>query len=196
MDSYGSLLDDQHWDDLVVPVGDLCRIICVYGSPAQHCAKEYRVKSMKLVKKFEGIIMTSLSVMIGLVVFLGTVELAWLIVQDIITPPILLLEPKELLEIFGFFMLILIGVELLEIMQNYHAKRTIRVEIVLIVGLIAIARKVIIMDYRDLTSFTLLDLGALTVALSVALYLLQKSRGNLDPASGKGVHSPSIDGTE
>jgi uncharacterized membrane protein (DUF373 family) len=168
----------------------------VYGSPDQRCAKEYRVKSTELIKKFEGIIVTSLMTMIGLVIFLETMELAWLIVRDIVTPPILLLEPNELLEIFGFFMLILIGLELLEIMQNYHEKRRIRVEIVLIVALIAIARKVIIVDHKDLTSFTLLDLGVLTVALAVALYLLNKGRGNLDPAGGKGVHSPSIDGTE
>ena len=63
-----------------------------------------------------------------------------------ITPPIILLEINELLEIFGFFLLVLIGVEILETIKAYLLEKVVHVEIVLEVALFAIARKVIILD--------------------------------------------------
>ena len=64
--------------------------------------------------KFERAVVVSLIGMMVIVVILATIELGWIIVRDIITPPIILLEIEELLEIFGFFLLVLIGIELLE----------------------------------------------------------------------------------
>ena len=68
---------------------------------------------IEAIKKFERVIFISLLVMMSLVVLLATIELGWIIIKDIITPPIFLLEINELFEIFGLFMLVLIGVELL-----------------------------------------------------------------------------------
>jgi hypothetical protein len=36
---------------------------------------------------------------------IATVELGWVLLKDILSPPILLLEVDELLEVFGFFLL-------------------------------------------------------------------------------------------
>lgn len=66
--------------------------------------------------------------MMALVVVLATVELGWTIIQDITTPPVVLLELDELLDIFGIFLLVLIGVELVETIkvffdgQNYTSR--------------------------------------------------------------------------
>ena len=59
----------------------------------------------------------------AVVLLLSTVELAWVIIKDIITPPILIVDIDELLEIFGLFMLVLIGIELLDtIAKTYMAE--------------------------------------------------------------------------
>ena len=50
--------------------------------------------------------------MMVVVVLLSTIELGWIIIRDIVTAPVILLEIDELLEIFGFFLLVLIGIEL------------------------------------------------------------------------------------
>ena len=65
------------------------------------------------IKKFERFLILTLVVMMTVVLLLATIELAWIIVKDIISPPMFLLEISELLEIFGLFMLVLIGIELL-----------------------------------------------------------------------------------
>jgi uncharacterized membrane protein (DUF373 family) len=98
------------------------------------------------LKKFEYVIVLSLITMMVVVAVLTTVELGWIIIRDIITPPIIILEIDELLEIFAFFLLVLIGIELLETIKAYFLTNVVHVEIVLEVAQIAIARKVIILD--------------------------------------------------
>ena len=109
-----------------------------------------------------------------IVVVLTTVELGWLIIYDIITPPIILLEIKEILEIFGFFLLVLIGIELLETIKAYLKTSVVHVEIVLEVALIAIARKVIILDISKYESLTLVGVAALISAVALAFWVIKR----------------------
>jgi uncharacterized membrane protein (DUF373 family) len=112
--------------------------------------------------------------MMVIVVVLTTVELGWIIIRDIITPPIILLEIDELLEIFGFFLLVLIGIELLETIKAYLTTNVVHVEIVLEVALIAIARKVIILDIGRYESLTLVGVAALISAVALAFLVIKR----------------------
>jgi len=129
---------------------------------------------VEFLKKFERGIVRVLIALMMLVVLLATVELGWIIVRDIITPPIVLLEIEELLEIFGFFLLVLIGVELLETIKAYLVEQVIHVEIVLEVSLIAIARKVIILDLEKYSELTLVGMAALILAIAAAVYSVKR----------------------
>lgn len=131
---------------------------------------------MKYLEKIERGIVLSLLVMMVAVVFLSTVDLGWLIVKDIITPPLFLLDVNELLDVFGMFLLVLIGVELLETVKMYLSKKTVHVEVVFTVAMIAIARKVIILDVKELSSLTLMGIGVIIIALSAGHYLLTRKR--------------------
>lgn len=126
------------------------------------------------LKKFERIIVLSLITMMVIVVALATVELGWIIFRDIFTPPIILLEISELLEIFGFFLLVLIGIELLETIKAYLLTNVIHVEIVLEVALIAIARKVIILDIDKYEGLTLVGIAALIAAVALAFLVIKR----------------------
>ena len=125
------------------------------------------------LKKFERIIVVSLITMMVIVVVLATIELGWLILRDIITPPIIILEIDELLEIFGFFLLVLIGIELLETIKAYLLTNVVHVEIVLEVALIAIARKVIILDIKKYESLTLVGIAALISSVALAFFVIK-----------------------
>ena len=128
----------------------------------------------KYLRYFEKIITVSLIIMMAVVILLATIELGWIIIKDIITPPILLLDINEMLDIFGLFLLVLIGIELVETIKAYLSERVIRVEVVIIVALIAISRKVIILDVKELPSLTLIGIAAIILALSTGYYLLKK----------------------
>jgi len=135
------------------------------------------------LKKFEHIIVVCLITMMVIVVVLATIELGWVIIRDIITPPIILLEIDELLEIFGFFLLVLIGIELLETIKAYLLTNVVHVEIVLEVALIAIARKVIILDINKYESLTLIGIAALIAAVALAFMVIKR---HIKPLSKRG----------
>jgi uncharacterized membrane protein (DUF373 family) len=125
---------------------------------------------------FERIITRVLLVLMAGVVLLATVELAWILGKDVLTPPLFLLEIDELLELFGQFLLVLIGIELLHSMKVYSTHREIHIEAVLVVALTAVARKIIVMDPKELPEGTLLGIAAITLALTLGYYLVRRSR--------------------
>jgi uncharacterized membrane protein (DUF373 family) len=135
-----------------------------------------------LLTKTQKLIALVLGVLLIVVVALSTVDLGFLIAQDIWKPPRFLIPVQGLLEIFSFFLVILIGVELLETLKAYVKKDVIHVRLVLEVALIAIARKVIVLEPNSVTALTLFGMAALISALGVAFYFERKAhREQLDP---------------
>jgi uncharacterized membrane protein (DUF373 family) len=123
-----------------------------------------------LLSKAQRLIAFVLGILLGVVVALSTVHLGFLIAQEIWAPPRFLIPVQGLLEIFSFFLLILIGIELLETLKAYLRKDVIHVRIVLEVALIAMARKVIILEPNSVPGSTLFGMAALISALAVAFY--------------------------
>jgi uncharacterized membrane protein (DUF373 family) len=115
-------------------------------------------------------------VMMAIVLGLATIDLGWLIIKDIMEPPFLILSVAQLLDIFGLFMLVLIGIELLEtIMKTYLTQGQPQFEVVLSVAIIAIARKVIILDLKETDSRGLIGIALIIVALTTGFFLMKKS---------------------
>jgi len=131
---------------------------------------------MEWLTKFQNTILIALTWMMALVVLLATFELVYIIVVDIVTHSPPLLGIGQLLEIFGYFLLVLIGIELLETFKIYVEENVINVQVVLLVAMIAISRKVIILDVKTLPSLTLIGIGSIIVGLSVGYYLVKKSQ--------------------
>lgn len=154
------------------------RLSSFYSSSISLNNPLHKGASMKYLEKVERVIVVSLLVMMVLVVFLSAVDLGWVIIKDMITPPIILLDIDELLEIFGMFLLVLIGIELLETVKMYFNKKTVHVEVVFTVAMIAIARKVIILNINVVASLTLIGIGVIIVALTSGYYLLMKKRNS------------------
>ena len=131
----------------------------------------------KLLRKFEHYLVIGLLAMMALVVFLSTVELAVIIVERMLTgkPHLFLLDISDLLEIFGFFMMILIGLELIETIKIYLVDESIHVEIICLVAIVAVTRKVIILDLYTLPPVSLLGIAAIILALTIGYYFLKKA---------------------
>ncbi|MGA9975832.1 MAG: phosphate-starvation-inducible PsiE family protein [Candidatus Sulfotelmatobacter sp.] len=123
-----------------------------------------------LLTKAQKFIAIALAFLLIIVVALSTVHLGFLIAEEIWTPPRFLIPVQGLLEIFSFFLLILIGVELLETLKAYLRKDVIHVRLVLEVALIAMARKVIILEPSTVPALTLFGVAALILALGIAFY--------------------------
>lgn len=130
-----------------------------------------------VLKRFERVVTTILILMMAVVVVLSVVELGWVLVRDVISHPVLLLEIDELVELFGLFLLVLIGLELVESIKAYGREGVVRVEIAILVAMLAIGRKVIILDLNDVPSVSLLGVASIIVALALAYHALRRARG-------------------
>ncbi len=130
---------------------------------------------IKFIETFEKWIVYALIVLMSIVVVVETYELGWIIVRDLISPPFMLLEINDLLEIFGFFLLVLIGLELLESTRIYLVKGIVHVQVVLEVALIAVARKVIILDIEKYDGLTLLGFAGLILGVAVAFHFIMRN---------------------
>jgi uncharacterized membrane protein (DUF373 family) len=136
-----------------------------------------------LLTKVQKLIALALAVLLIIVVVLSTVDLGFLIAQEIWKPPRFLIQVQGLLEIFSFFLLILIGVELLETLKAYLKKDVFHVRLVLEVALIAMARKVIILEPNSTPALTLFGIAALILALGLAFYFERRAHGEQASAS-------------
>jgi uncharacterized membrane protein (DUF373 family) len=144
--------------------------------------KEEILKSAKvitveaLLTKIQKLTIIALTAMLAIVVMLSTIHLGTLIATEIWKPPRFLIPVSGLLEIFGFFLLVLIGVELLETLKAYLKKDVIHVRVVLEVALIAMARKVIIEEPNTAPALTLFGIAALILALGIAYYFERQAQ--------------------
>ncbi len=130
---------------------------------------------IKLVEACERFIILALVVMMIIAVLLSTIELGWIMVGQVITPPYFLLDIKELFELFGFFLMVLIGIELLQSVKTYLRSSQIHVEVVFMVAMIAIARKVIILNLHEVSGVSLIGLAATIFALAAGYYVVKKA---------------------
>lgn len=126
--------------------------------------------------KAQKLVVLALSGMLVIVVLLSTVHLGYLIGEEVWKPPRFLIPVQGLLEIFGYFLLVLIGVELLETLKAYVKKDVIHIRVVLEVALIAMARKVIIEEPNVVPSLTLFGIAALILALGIAYFFERQGR--------------------
>jgi uncharacterized membrane protein (DUF373 family) len=133
---------------------------------------------LDLIKKLEHLTTMVLIGMLAIVVLLATAELGWTIVKDVTAPPVLFPGIDKLLELFGKFLLVLIGIELLETMRAYATAHVVRVDVVLTVAMIALARKIVVLEPEHVSSLTMLGVAALVAAISVAYHVFVRSRGD------------------
>lgn len=142
---------------------------------------------MKYTHRFESIVLHAMAIL--LMVILGFVTY-WLVVAFVqglwtkgqLIQDTLMLQASFQRAMAGIFV-VLIGIEILETIRTYNSHRSFRLETVLIVGAIAVARHIIQLDFTHITGEFLLGLSVLVISLVGGYWLLQQ----FDPA---GVLSP------
>ena len=128
-----------------------------------------------IIQKFEWFIVLALLLMMMLALLASTIELAIILTEQLLAPPMLLLDVKEMLTIFSFFLMVLIGLELVETIKMYLDDNIFHVEVVVLVAIIAVARKIIVIDYDSVSYEILLSIAALMIALSAGYFLLKRA---------------------
>ncbi|MEN9228150.1 MAG: phosphate-starvation-inducible PsiE family protein [Gloeomargarita sp. HHBFW_bins_205] len=112
--------------------------------------------------------------MVGVIV-IALIDLLRLLVLELAS------EPKgffgeNLFTIFGAFLNVLIALEILENITAYLRRHAFQVELVIVTSLIAVARKIIILDLEKTTGLGLVGLAAAVLALSVSYWIIHRSQ--------------------
>ena len=129
----------------------------------------------KLTRKIEKIIIYSLIIMMVGILLLATVELGYYLIRTIIGSDYLLIDLNDLMDLFGVFMLVLIGIELLDTIKVYLNSNIVHVEVVVLVAIIALARKVIALKAENMSGDKIIGIGVLIVALGITYYLIKRA---------------------
>jgi len=128
---------------------------------------------MRVTERFEQVITVVLLVMMMFAILVSTIDLGWNLIKELVKPPVALIGVKEVSEIFGLVFMVLIGLELLETIKTYLTKDQLHVEIVFLVAMIAVARKVIILDIKELDALMLLGIAAIILALAAGFFFVK-----------------------
>ena len=128
------------------------------------------LRTIDLVKKLEQGVTLVLVVMLCIIVVLATVELAVTVGRDVLAPPVLFPGIDKLLDMFGRVLLVVIGLELIATIRALAAEGLVRVEVVLTVAIIALARRVLVLEPGHAPADALFATAALVAALSLAYW--------------------------
>ncbi len=125
----------------------------------------------------ESVVSKVLSVMMVLVTVFAVFDLSVFLVQELWSE---LISPNHtrfsetLFKIFGLFLNILIALEILENITAYLKKHVIQVELVIVTSLIAVARKIIILDLSKTSGIEVIGLGVAIFSLSVSYWIIRR----------------------
>lgn len=121
-----------------------------------------------------------LAILMTFVIFWGVFDVIWELYHRLKQPPFLLLDISDILATFGAFLAVLIAIEIFINITVYLKEEVIHVKIVLATALMAIARKVIIFDYTELSADYIYATAAVVLALSIGYWLVIVYGGEKD----------------
>jgi uncharacterized membrane protein (DUF373 family) len=117
-----------------------------------------------------------LAVLMVLIIIWGVLDVIWVLYQRLKEPPFLLLNISDMLATFGAFLAVLIAIEIFLNITLYLRDDIIHVKLVVATALMAIARKVIVFDFKALNHQYVYATAAVVIALGIAYYLVSISK--------------------
>lgn len=127
---------------------------------------------MVLLRRLINFAVRILAVVMTVVIFFGVADVIWVLYQQLIKEPYMMLTISDILATFGAFMAVLIAIEIFVNITIYLRNDVIHVKIVLATAMMAVARKVIILDTDKLEVEYVYALAALVAATSLGYWLV------------------------
>lgn len=132
-------------------------------------------KMKKISSIIEKGIVNVLILMMTLILVLATFELGYHIIISLLESDYLLIDLDTMMDLFGAFLLVLIGIELLDTIKVYLRDNQVHVEVVVLVAIIALARKIVVLKVESLEGLNIIGIGILIISLAIAYYLIKKA---------------------
>jgi len=128
-------------------------------------------RSLNFLQYIIAFLLKVLAFMMVFVIICSVVDVGRQIYVSISSPPFAILNLEQILHSFGGFLVVMIGIEIFLNIILYFRKDRSHIKLVLATALMAIARKVIILDYKETPSGEMIGIAALIFALGLAYWL-------------------------
>ena len=142
----------------------------------------------RLIARFEVIVIAALQLLLIVAVVAATAQLFILLFKRLPMSWNEIQSAEDLhplmQRVFGGVLIVVLGLELIETLKVYFKEHKVRVEVIMIVSLIAVARHVIQVDYAHLTGLQLVGIGALILSLAGGYFLVARAHGQERSVSG------------
>lgn len=115
-----------------------------------------------------------LALLMVLIIFWSIFDVAWVFLKRLRDPPFFVLKVNDILALFSAILVVLIAIEIFFNITLYLREDVIHVKLVVATALMAIARKVIVFDYKELNPQYIYASGAVVLALGITYWLLSK----------------------
>jgi uncharacterized membrane protein (DUF373 family) len=137
-------------------------------------ASEYHVDDPMIhsLTKIIRLTVRGLAILMTAVIVFGVFDVVYVLYQRLLAPPVGLLEISDILATFGAFMAVLIAIEIFVNITVYLREDVVHVKIVMATALMAIARKVIILDFQETTAVEAASIAGLVLAMSIGYWLV------------------------
>lgn len=132
---------------------------------------------MHFIENIEVLVSKALSILMVVVILVAIGDLTVFLIKELFVVPYGKFN-TTLYKIFGLFLNILIALEILENITAYLRKHVFQVELVIVTSLIAIARKIIILDLEKVTGIDIIGLGVAILALSISYLIIRSSNSH------------------
>ena len=129
---------------------------------------------MHAIENMEVLVSKVLSIFLVLVILVAIVELGISIFRELFNTHTGTFSTR-LLNIFGLFLDVLIALEILENITAYLRKHVFQVELVIVTSLIAVSRKIILLDLEKVPGIDIIGLGVAILALSISYWIIRRS---------------------
>ena len=128
----------------------------------------------KIFHGFEKGLAAVLLLLISIVAALAVVELCFLLYRDLVGLRIFLLNERGMFDLFGMFLIVLIAIELMASIHMYMKDKSVHAELMLLIAVTALTRKVVVLDADAQDPMYLIGLAALLGTLIGGYYLVRR----------------------
>src|SRR5262245_44219363 len=139
--------------------------------------------SERFLRWFEIVIVAALQVLLIMLIVIATIALYGLFLQGVRNNIGEIGSAEDLHGVLqrgiGGVLIVLLGLELMETLKTYFSKHHIRVEVILVVTIIAVGRHIIKLDFEHVSASLLYGLSALMIALAAGYFLVRWSHSSL-----------------
>ena len=135
--------------------------------------KEWAILSY--YQRFEGVVAFVLTIVVALIILVALYRLSASVVAGLVLGVLDPLDPSAFQKVFGEVLTLLIALEFNHTLQ-YVVRREqsiIQTKVVVLIALLAIARKFIILDLGEVSPGQLVGLAAVALALGICYWLMR-----------------------